>query len=187
MEDIITIHQLTGRLVAELKKGGFSETTIWRCYMPHVGTIENYYEKTNQLKYLSVMHADERMHSETYLFFTRHKGQKAQMCDDTARFRIQRHVTTAKEKCPDVPDNPHPHMWRHTRAMHLYQHGMDLERISQWLGHNQLETTLIYAHADTEDKRKAIEAALGGGVTGELRDAPYTVDDEEILKKLYGL
>lgn len=51
MEDIITIHQLTGRLVAELKKGGFSETTIWRCYMPHVGTIENYYEKTNQLKY----------------------------------------------------------------------------------------------------------------------------------------
>ena len=46
-------------------------------------------------KYLSVMHADERMHSETYLFFTRHKGQKAQMCDDTARFRIQRHVTTA--------------------------------------------------------------------------------------------
>ena len=51
MEGIITIHQLTGRLVAELKKGGFSETTIWRCYMPHVGTIENYYEKTNQLKY----------------------------------------------------------------------------------------------------------------------------------------
>ncbi len=51
MEDTITIHQLTGRLVAELKKGGFSETTIWRCYMPHVGAIENYYEKTNQLKY----------------------------------------------------------------------------------------------------------------------------------------
>ena len=51
MEDIITIHQLTGRLVVELKKGGFSETTIWHCYMPHVGTIENYYEKTNQLKY----------------------------------------------------------------------------------------------------------------------------------------
>ncbi|MBQ8094064.1 MAG: tyrosine-type recombinase/integrase [Clostridia bacterium] len=138
-------------------------------------------------KYLSVMHKDESMYSETYLFFTRHKGQKVQMCDDTARFRIQRYVAAAKQKCSDVPDNPHPHMWRHTRAMHLYQHGMDLERISQWLGHSQLETTLIYAHADTEDKRKAIEAALGGGVTGELRDAPYTVDDEEVLRKLYGL
>ena len=71
--------------------------------------------------------------------------------------------------------------------MHLYQHGMDLERISQWLGHSHLETTLIYAHADTEDKRKAIQAALGGGVIGELYAAPYTVDDEELLRKLYGL
>ena len=127
------------------------------------------------------------MHSESYLFFTRHKGQKVQMCDDTARYRIQRYAAAAKENCPDVPDNPHPHMWRHTRAMHLYQHGMDLERISQWLGHSQLETTLIYAHSDTEDKRKAIAAALGDGVTGQLNNAPYTVDDEEILRKLYGL
>lgn len=138
-------------------------------------------------KYLSVLHPDEHMHSESYLFFTRHKGQKVQMCDDTARYRIQRYVAAAKENCPDVPDNPHPHMWRHTRAMHLYQHGMDLERISQWLGHSQLETTLIYAHSDTEDKRKAIAAALGDGVTGQLNNAPYTVDDEEILRKLYGL
>ncbi len=138
-------------------------------------------------KYLSVLHPDEHMHSESYLFFTRHKGQKVQMCDDTARYRIQRYAAAAKENCPDVPDNPHPHMWRHTRAMHLYQHGMDLERISQWLGHSQLETTLIHAHSDTEDKRKAIAAALGDGVTGQLNNAPYTVDDEEILRKLYGL
>lgn len=71
--------------------------------------------------------------------------------------------------------------------MHLYQHGMDLERISQWLGHSNLETTLIYAHVDTEDKRKAIEAALGSGVIGEIGAAPYTVDDEELLRRLYGL
>ena len=46
---------------------------------------------------------------------------------------------------------------------------------------------LPISHADTEDKRKAIEAALGDGVTGQLNNAPYTVDDEEILRKLYGL
>ncbi len=28
--------------------------------------------------------------------------------------------------------------------MHLYQHGMDLTLISQWLGHASLETTLVY-------------------------------------------
>ncbi len=145
-------------------------------------------ETVKHLKqYLSAIYPDEHMHSDSYLFFTQHHGQKVQMCDDTARYRIQRHVAAAKEKCHDVPDNPHPHMWRHTRAMHLYQHGMDLERISQWLGHSQLETTLIYAHVDTEDKRKAIEAALGDGVTGKLNAIPYTIDDDEILSKLYGL
>ena len=60
-----------------------------------------------------------------------------------ARLRIQKYAASAREKCPDVPLNVHPHLWRHTRAMHLYQHGMDLTLISQWLGHKQLETTLI--------------------------------------------
>ncbi|MEY8432582.1 tyrosine-type recombinase/integrase [Lachnospiraceae bacterium 48-42] len=45
--------------------------------------------------------------------------------------------------------------------MHLYQHGMDLTMVSQWLGHADISTTLIYAHADTEMKRKAMEEATG--------------------------
>ena len=58
MEDRITIHQLTGKLVSELKRGGYSETTIWHCYMPFVGTIEKYYEKTNRLTYDPVITAE---------------------------------------------------------------------------------------------------------------------------------
>ena len=36
--------------------------------------------------------------------------------------------------------------------MHLYQAGMPLALITEWLGHADPETTLIYAHADTEMK-----------------------------------
>ncbi len=50
-------------------------------------------------------------------------------------------------------------MFRHSRAIHLYRKGVPLVLISEWLGHSNLETTLIYAYADTEMKRKAIEAA----------------------------
>ena len=109
------------------------------------------------------------------------------MCDDTARLRLQKYVHRAREKCKDVPDNVHPHLWRHSRAMHLYQHGMDLTLVSQWLGHSQLDTTLIYAHADTEHKRKAIEIAMSGSGSDSSKLVVYTVSDEEILKKLYGL
>jgi site-specific recombinase XerD len=96
---------------------------------------------------------------------------------------------SAKKKCAEVPDNVHPHLWRHTRAMHLYQHGMDLTLVSQWLGHANLETTLIYAHADTEHKRKAIEAAVpdDSPLKSFTNADRYTVSDDETLKRLYGL
>ena len=67
-----------------------------------------------------------------------------------------------------------------------YQHGMDLTMISQWLGHKQVETTLIYAYADTEAKRKAIEKAMGAGLA-DAESVNYTVSDEDMLRRLYGL
>jgi integrase len=71
--------------------------------------------------------------------------------------------------------------------MHLYQHGMDLTLVSQWLGHANLETTLIYAYADTEQKRQAITRALGHSAAPGISLENYAVTDEELLKRLYGL
>ena len=73
--------------------------------------------------------------------------------------------------------------------MHLYQAGMDLTLVSQWLGHSNISTTLVYAHADTEQKRKAIEAATppNSPLGKSLNPARFTVTDEELLKKLTGL
>ena len=61
--------------------------------------------------------------------------------------------------------------------------------VSQWLGHSQLETTRIYAHADTEHKRKAIAAATpqDNPLYSKLNSARYTVTDEDMLKRLTGL
>jgi hypothetical protein len=73
--------------------------------------------------------------------------------------------------------------------MHLYQQGMNLVLVSEWLGHAHLETTQIYAHADTEHKRKAIAAAtsLGNPLHVKLSHARFTVTDEDTLKRLTGL
>ena len=59
-----------------------------------------------------------------------------------------------------------------------------LTLISQWLGHKQFTTTLVYAHADTETKRKAIG---GTSPIEQISQATYKVEDEETLKRLYGL
>ena len=87
-----------------------------------------------------------------------------------------------------MPTNVHPHMFRHSRAMHLYQHGMPLVLISQWLGHADLQTTLIYAHADTEQKRRAIESANGNSfISYSVPIVSGEECDEQTLKRLYGL
>ena len=76
-------------------------------------------------------------------------------------------------------------MLRHTRAMHLYQDGVPLAMVSEFLGHAQIETTKIYAHADTEMKRKAIQQAANK-LNDTIPDALWNTDDEEMMLKLRG-
>jgi len=52
-----------------------------------------------------------------------------------------------------------PHTLRRSRAMHLIQAGVNLIYIRDLLGHADVSTTEIYARADAETKRKAIEQA----------------------------
>lgn len=127
--------------------------------------------------------------SEQYLFCTNIHGIDKALSDNAIRKFLNHYAEMARAVCSEVPENMYPHLWRHTRAMHLYQHGMDLTLISQWLGHSSVGTTLIYAHADTEMKRKAIEKANQSAMYAGIRadNSRFTVSDESTLKKLYGL
>jgi site-specific recombinase XerD len=53
----------------------------------------------------------------------------------------------------------HPHVVRHTTAVHLLQAGVDLVTIGHWLGHASVETTNRYAAVDLETKRAAVAKA----------------------------
>lgn len=138
--------------------------------------------------YVRAFHPDENPYSEQYVFYVIRHGRQNKMHHDTARRLICDYGVAAKKHCPEVPDNVHPHLWQHTRAMHLYQHGVDLTLISQWLGHVKPETTLIYAKADTEQKRRAMASAnQSGPLAGKLNSERFTVTDDEMVKRLYGL
>jgi site-specific recombinase XerD len=140
-------------------------------------------------KYMSVFHPGTDPYSDDYLFYTTHNRKRGRMCEDNVRRLVQKYGQMAREKLPQIPENVHPHLFRHSRAMHLYQNGVALPLVSQWLGHSRLDTTLIYAHADTEQKRKAIEKAIPEESTLKqfLNSDRYTLDDEETIKQLYGL
>ena len=79
-------------------------------------------------------------------------------------------------------------MWRHSRAIHLYRKGVPLPLISEWLGHSNMETTLIYAYADTEMKRTAIEKATATNHQKKKKKETETTEgDNDNLRRYCGL
>lgn len=79
---------------------------------------------------------------------------------DGVEYVLSKHLKTAKLKCPSLKNKRvSPHVLRHSTAMNLLQHGVDCSVIALWLGHESMETTQVYLHANLELKEKALAKA----------------------------
>ena len=89
----------------------------------------------------------------------------------------------ARESHSEVlfPESLHPHIIRHTKAMHLLEAGVNLIYIRDLLGHVNVTTTEIYLRADTETKRKVLESAYIEVVT---QDIPIWDENIDLLNWL---
>jgi len=126
--------------------------------------------------------------TDNLLFYVVQKAEKQAMSSDNVAKFMKKYGEKAKNKCSSVPEGLHPHMFRHSRAMHLYRGGMPLALLSEWLGHAQMETTMIYAYADTKMKRDAIAKATNHlNPLSKSESGPSWKDDEALIKRLYGL
>lgn len=135
--------------------------------------------------YCRLYHYDKN--EDALLFYTVRNGIRCQMSQDNVQRFMSAYEKSAKKSRPDLP-HLHPHLWRRTRAMHLYLAGVPLPLVSEWLGHSCLETTQIYARATDEMKRQA-QRKLGEKEASVFKDdvAFKYADNEEVLKKLAGL
>jgi integrase/recombinase XerD len=71
--------------------------------------------------------------------------------------RLTKHVSAAARGCPSLREKTiTPHTLRHTAAMQLLQAGVDTTVIALWLGHERVDTTQIYLHADLALKERAL-------------------------------
>jgi integrase/recombinase XerD len=70
---------------------------------------------------------------------------------------VRKHVMAATATCPSLKKKRvTPHVLRHSAAMQLLQNGVDRTVIALWLGHESVETTQMYIHADIQLKEKAM-------------------------------
>lgn len=75
------------------------------------------------------------------------------------RYIVKKYVTQARLVQPTVRERVTPHVFRHTKAMHLLESGNPLVVIRGLLGHSDVKTTEVYAKADLRMKRQALERA----------------------------
>ena len=84
---------------------------------------------------------------------------------DAVERLVARHCKTAQHHCPSLGrKRVTPHVLRHTAAMELLRSGIDRSVIALWLGHESVETTQVYLHADLGMKEKALATVTPTGV-----------------------
>jgi len=102
---------------------------------------------------------------------------------DAVEHRITKYTHLAAPACPSLKRKKiSPHVCRHAAAMDLLHHGVDRSVIALWLGHESVETTQMYFHADMQLKEKALSRTAPLGV----KQARYRPDDK-LLAFLEGL
>jgi len=76
---------------------------------------------------------------------------------DALEHRLATYLPIATRTCPSLDDKKVTlHVLRHTTAMRLLHAGVDTAVIALWLGHESIETTQIYLHADLALKEQAL-------------------------------
>lgn len=91
-----------------------------------------------------------------YLFYN-NKHQK--YTRSGIRYIVKKYCTIAKEKCEDKTMfniKPHPHVFRHSKGVHLTDNGVSIIITRDILGHKSIETTEIYARISTKKKMEIL-------------------------------
>ena len=159
---------------------------------PPILTLTGKGRKTRQVPLMSNMESLLRQYlTETYLlqngmqdrplFVNRQRGK---LTPKGITFILNKYASRARAGSSIIPDKVTPHVFRHTKAMHLLQAGINLIYIRDLLGHVDISTTEIYARTDTELKRKALEKAYPDVVAADL---PQWNQNEDLLAWLSSL
>ncbi|MEI6421994.1 MAG: tyrosine-type recombinase/integrase [Lentisphaerota bacterium] len=98
---------------------------------------------------------------------------------------LEKYVELAKKNIGFVVNFPvTPHVLRHSKAMGMLKAGINLIYIRDFLGHSNVVTTEVYARADNEMKRKALENSYKDLYADKM---PKWEENKDLMQWLRGL
>lgn len=102
------------------------------------------------------------------------------------RYLLAKHVRSASGDGTSIPTKVGPHTLRHSKAMHMLEGGVPVVVIRDILGHVDVKTTEVYARANLEMKRRALETAAASPSAPTTPTLSWR-DDRELMAWLTSL
>ena len=122
--------------------------------------------------------------SGSFVFYSRNGGVNAKMSQPAVSSRLKSLAAVAYDLCSDVPLDIHAHQFRHARASHWLEEGVNIVQISLLLGHANLDTTMTYLDITMDQKLAALETIKGNDSIDTLKKWKKT---ESSLANLCGV
>ena len=74
---------------------------------------------------------------------------------DGVAYVVKKYATAVHKEDPSFPENVHCHMFRHSKAMHMLEAGINIIYIRDFLGHEDISTTMVYYDKQVFMERKS--------------------------------
>ncbi|HCT64800.1 MAG TPA: integrase [Lachnospiraceae bacterium] len=129
----------------------------------------------NTFKLLEIYTTKEKLNilSNRYLFLN-HSNER--FTSEGITYIVKKYTDLARLQKTSLPAVITPHSFRHSKAMHLLQNGVNLVYIRDFLGHASIKSTEIYAKSDSETKRKILESAYSNLYNANVPEELWTQD-----------
>lgn len=104
-------------------------------------------------QYMAENHLNRKEMLDTPLFYN---SRREKLSRSGVAYILSKYIERANENGGNISTKITPHCLRHSKAMHMVEAGINLVYIRDYLGHESIDTTQVYAKANPEVRRKAI-------------------------------
>lgn len=115
---------------------------------------------------------------EAFVFYSRNTGVFGKLTQPAVNKMLKKHAACAHKICDEVPIELHAHQIRHAKATHWLEDGMNIVQISLLLGHEHLQTTMVYPDISNDKKAAALATSASESMheSNRYNEIPEGID-----------
>ena len=159
--DLVYRHALRRSELALLTLTNLRPDRIWIGRLK--GSVSGEYPLHPSSRKLLAAYLPLRHHAESPYIFTSRQSRERPLSTSLLFRNFQGYARAA-----GIPEGlRHPHVLRHSMAVHLMNAGWDLADVQDWLGHKEIASTTIYTAVTNPRREVQYERALASGEIAE--------------------